>query len=93
MVDENRAEGAIRNVGGKVQDAVGSLTGDTPTQARGKLNQAAGIAQNALGSAADTASEWSGALAETVQDRPLTSLLIAVSVGYVLRMLTHTKHR
>ena len=76
--------------GGKLQDAVGGLTGDTATQARGKANQAAGTAQNAFGSAVDTATEWSGSVADTAKDRPLTALLVALSVGYVLRMLTHT---
>lgn len=90
MVDENRIEGAARNMGGKLQDAVGGLTGDTATQARGKVSQTAGNAQNALRSAADTATEWSGTVADTVKDRPLTALLIALSVGYVLRMLRHT---
>ncbi len=90
MVDENRFEGAARNIGGKMQDAVGGLTGDTSTQARGKANQVAGSAQNALGSAADTASEWTDSTAGFVRDRPLAALLAAVSIGYVLRMLTHT---
>jgi uncharacterized protein YjbJ (UPF0337 family) len=39
MVDENRTEGTLRNVGGKVQDAVGGLTGDSSTQARGKVTK------------------------------------------------------
>ena len=28
MVDENRIEGTARNIGGKIQDAVGAVTGD-----------------------------------------------------------------
>ena len=94
MVDANRAEGAARSMGGKLQDAVGGLTGDSETQARGKANQAAGAAQNAFGSAMDTAEEWGGSLADAIKDRPLTTLLAAISVGFVLRMLTHTpRHR
>ena len=42
MVDENRIEGTARNIGGKIQDAVGAVTGDTATQARGQMNRAAG---------------------------------------------------
>ncbi len=91
MVDENRIEGAAKNLGGKLQDTFGSMTGDSETQARGKANEAAGTAQNAFGSAMDTASEWSGSVGETVKDRPLTALLVAVSVGFVLRLLTHTR--
>lgn len=91
MVDENRIEGAAKNLGGKLQDTVGGITGDSETQVRGQANQVAGTAQNAFGSAMDTASDWSGSVAETAKDRPLTALLVAMSVGFVLRMLTHTR--
>jgi uncharacterized protein YjbJ (UPF0337 family) len=36
-MDENRVEGAARNLGGKVQDAVGAVTGDASTQMRGQM--------------------------------------------------------
>jgi uncharacterized protein YjbJ (UPF0337 family) len=52
-MDDRRFEGAARDLGGKVQDTVGGLTGDSQTQARGKANQAAGQAENAYGKAAD----------------------------------------
>ena len=93
MVDENRVKGTAKNVGGKIQDAVGGLTGDAGTQAKGKLNEAAGTAQDAFGSAMDTAGEWGGTVAEMAKGRPLTALLVAVSVGFVLRLLTHTSRR
>ncbi len=92
-MDENRIKGAARDIGGKVQDTVGGLTGDTETQARGKANEALGTAQNTIGSAIDTAGDWSDSLAETAKERPLLALLAAVSVGYVLRLLTHTRRR
>ena len=92
-MDENRIDGAARNIGGKLQDAVGGLTGDTETQARGKLNEALGTVQNTMGSAADTASDWSESLAETAKERPLLALLAAVSVGYMLRLLTRSSRR
>lgn len=93
MVDENRIEGSVKNLGGKLQDVVGGVTGDAEIQARGKANQAAGSAQNAFGSVMDTASEWSGSIAGMTKDKPLTALLVAVSVGYMLHMLTHTRRR
>ena len=40
MSDENRIEGTLRDVGGKVQDIAGGLTGDSATQARGRVNAA-----------------------------------------------------
>ena len=92
-MDENRIKGAARNVGGKVQDTVGGLTGDTETQARGKANEALGTAQNTMGSANDTAGDWRESLAQTAKERPLLALLAAVSVGYVLRLLTRSSRR
>ena len=93
MVDENRIEGTAKNFGGKLQDAVSGLTGDATTQLKGKVNQAAGSAQDALGSAMDTAEEWSGSVADMAKDKPLTALLVALSLGFVIRMLTHTSRR
>ena len=92
-MDENKIEGAARNIGGKVQDTVGGLTGDTGTQARGKANEALGSAQDAVGSVIDTAGDWAESMAETVKERPLLALLAAVSVGYMLRLLSHSSRR
>ncbi len=92
-MDENRIKGTARNLGGKLQDKVGEATGDSETQARGKANEAAGTVQDAFGSALDTAGDWTSNLAETATERPLLALLAAVSVGYMLRLLTHARRR
>jgi uncharacterized protein YjbJ (UPF0337 family) len=52
-MDENRIKGAVRNVEGKVEEAVGGLTGDTRTKLEGKLDQGAGKVQGAFGKAID----------------------------------------
>jgi uncharacterized protein YjbJ (UPF0337 family) len=65
------------NVGGKMQDAVGGLKGDTSTQVRGKLNQAAGSAQNVYGQVADE-------VKDSATDQPVVALVAAVSVGVIL---------
>ncbi len=92
-MDEDRIKGAAGNIGGKVKDAVGSLTGDPKTQAEGKLDQAAGQAQNAYGGAKDAvrdnASALSAELDSFMAERPMASLLMAVGVGYVLARLMH----
>ena len=90
MGAENRIEGTLRDVGGKVQDVAGGLTGDSATQARGKINQAAGSAQDTFGSALDAARDWGGSLATLTKDKPLVALLIAASAGFMLRALTHS---
>ena len=43
----DRIEGTAREFGGRVQEAVGNVAGDSETQARGLYNQAAGQAQQA----------------------------------------------
>ena len=81
-MDENQFEGTARDVGGKFQDALGGLTGDTATQAEGKWNQAAGKAQKTFGDAAEE-------IRETVKNTPLTALaivgIIGLSLGFLAR--------
>ncbi len=79
-MDENEFEGMARNLGGKVQDAVGGLTGDASTQAKGKLNQAAGKAQQTFGAAADE-------IRDNVVDKPLTALAVAAGLFFALGFL------
>ena len=80
MVDENRPEGFARNIGGKVQDAVGGLTGDTATEARGKVNQAAGEAQNMYGQVVDEVRDFTS-------DQPFGALVAAMGLGIVVGFL------
>lgn len=93
MVNENRAEGTARSFGGKVQEGVGQMVGSAGMQARGEGEQAARQAQDMFGSALDTAEQWIGSITETTKNRPLAALLAAVSVGYMIRMLTHSRRR
>ncbi len=76
-MDENRVEGAARDFAGKVQDTVGGMMGDATTQARGKVNQAAGQAQKAYGSTVD-------GLKDFAVETPITAMLSALGVGIVL---------
>ena len=92
-MDEDRIKGAATNIGGKVKDAVGGLTGDTKTQAEGKLDQATGQLQNTVGSAKyavrEGASTAGAKLDSFMSEKPMASLLIAVGAGYVLARLMH----
>ncbi|MDD2877666.1 MAG: CsbD family protein [Acidiphilium sp.] len=63
-MDENEIEGAAKDIGGKIKDGIGGLTGDEALQAEGKADQVAGTAQKlygaakeSIGAAADAASE------------------------------------
>jgi uncharacterized protein YjbJ (UPF0337 family) len=54
MVDENRVEGSAKNIGGKIKEGFGKLTGDSKTQAEGKMDQTEGKVQNTVGGIKDT---------------------------------------
>ena len=82
-MDENRIEGAARESIGRAQDAFGAAIGDVPTQLRGKLNEAAGAAQNLYGRAADQArhtNDW-------VSDNPWPAAGVAAAIGLVIGLL------
>jgi uncharacterized protein YjbJ (UPF0337 family) len=63
-MSENQMEGTARNVGGKIESAVGNLTGDTKNQAQGKVDQIAGQAQKAYGNAKDAVSDAADKVSE-----------------------------
>ncbi len=117
MVDENRFSGTARTIGGKIEGAVGDMTGDSKMQADGMVDKVAGKAQKAYGQAADTVRDTAGQLsgrakdyadqasdygsqlmdqveeygdmlAEQVDARPITSVLVALGVGFLLAMVT-----
>jgi uncharacterized protein YjbJ (UPF0337 family) len=73
----DRVEGTAREFGGRVQETVGNVTGDSKTQAQGLYNQAAGQAQQAAGQFSDV-----------VKSQPIVASLIALAIGYVLGRLT-----
>lgn len=77
---DDRIEGAVRKGVGRVQDAVGGLTGDGSTQARGKANEAAGSAQNAFGKVV-------GQAEDLARDQPLVAVGAAFAVGVVVGLL------
>lgn len=73
----DRVEGTAREFGGRVQETVGNVTGDSKTQAQGLYNQAAGQAQQAAGQFSDV-----------IKAQPIVASLIALAIGYVLGRLT-----
>ena len=73
----DRVEGTAREFGGRLQEGVGNLTGDSKTQAEGLYNQASGQAQQAAAQFSDV-----------VKAQPVVASLIALAIGYVLGRLT-----
>jgi uncharacterized protein YjbJ (UPF0337 family) len=86
MVDD-RIEGAAKTGFGRVQDAFGGLTGDAGTQARGKLNQAAGAVQDATGKARESAEDLYGEVESYVREQPLAALAVTLAVGLAFGFL------
>ena len=54
MADHDRIEGAAKNIGGKIKEGVGKVTGDTKLQAEGKADQVEGKVQNTVGGVKDS---------------------------------------
>jgi len=73
----DRVEGTARELGGRLEETVGKVTGDQKTQAEGLYDQAAGQAQQAAAQFSDV-----------IKAQPVVATLIAVAIGYVLGRLT-----
>ena len=84
---DDRIEGAVRKGVGRVQDAVGGLTGDGRTQADGKLNQAAGSVQDLVGQARDRASDLYGEVESYAKEQPLAALAVTLGLGVVIGLV------
>jgi uncharacterized protein YjbJ (UPF0337 family) len=87
-MDENRFEGSARNLGGKIEEGVGRVAGDTKSTVDGLFNQAAGTAQNLYGQAADVVREnarpveaW---LRNHIETQPYTTVVAALGIGWLL---------
>jgi uncharacterized protein YjbJ (UPF0337 family) len=59
-MDENRVSGTAKNIGGKLEEGYGRVTGDTNTEAAGVAKQVRGAAQDMYGQARDVASDAAG---------------------------------
>jgi uncharacterized protein YjbJ (UPF0337 family) len=94
-MNEDRVIGSARNLGGKVQEGYGRVTGDTQSQAEGLKNQAVGAAQDLYGQAKDTAAEAAqvvrrGAMdaedfvRRVIEQRPYTTAFAALCIGWLI---------
>ena len=53
-MDNDRTEGSLKNIKGKIKEGIGNLTGDYKTKTEGKMDQAEGKVQNTVGGIKDT---------------------------------------
>ena len=88
-MSEDRIEGGLKKAGGKVEDAWGGLTGDTGRQAKGKMDQASGSAQDVVGQVKDRAGEILGEVEAYAKGEPLQAIGVALAVGVVVGFLLH----
>lgn len=81
---EDQVEGTAKEYMGKAQDAAGDMLGDSNTQIKGKMNEAAGKLQSAYGDVADQAGDIAAELGDRIKSQPLVAVLIAGGLGYLL---------
>ncbi|MEH2472278.1 uncharacterized protein YjbJ (UPF0337 family) [Nitrobacteraceae bacterium AZCC 2161] len=67
-MDKDRFAGAAKDAAGKVESAVGDLTGDTETKASGRAREASGTVQNLYGQAKDAVRDASDAATSYAKD-------------------------
>ena len=67
-MDKDRISGSAKDFVGKVEGAVGGLTGDARTQAEGRAREAAGTVQNLYGQAKDAARDATDAAVNYAKD-------------------------
>jgi uncharacterized protein YjbJ (UPF0337 family) len=86
-MDEDRIDGAVRNAAGHAKDAAGGLTGDASLQAEGKVDEALGNLQQRYGQAASVARDTAGDVRTIVRGQPMTALLVAGGIGFLIGLL------
>jgi uncharacterized protein YjbJ (UPF0337 family) len=52
-LDKDRVEGAAKNIGGKIKEAAGKVTGDEKLKREGQADQVVGKVQNTVGGIKD----------------------------------------
>lgn len=67
-MDKDRIVGAAKELGGRVEGAVGDMASDSKTQASGAAREAAGTVQNLYGQAKDAARDAGAAAASYAKD-------------------------
>jgi uncharacterized protein YjbJ (UPF0337 family) len=97
-MNEDRVYGTAKNLGGKAEEGLGRVMGDTKTELSGKARQVEGQLQDMYGQAADTAAQAARAVRETASDaedfirttieqRPYTTAAVALGIGFLIGRL------
>ena len=99
-MDENRTSGIAKNLGGKVEEGFGRVTGDAKTKSQGQMKQAEGSIQDLYGQAADAAQDTIDAVRKMpaslddtirhyIEKNPYTTAAIALGLGWLIGRSHH----
>jgi uncharacterized protein YjbJ (UPF0337 family) len=99
-MNEDRITGAAKNIGGKVEEGLGRAADDVKSQLQGKAKQVEGQIEEVYGQAKETAtnateavragaSEAEDFLRTTIEQRPYTTAVVALGIGYLIGRLAH----
>ena len=94
-MDENRTGGTAKNLGGKVEEGFGRVTGDAKTKAQGQMKQAEGSIQDLYGQAVDATEDTIDAVRKMpaylddtirhyIENKPYTTAAIALGLGWLI---------
>jgi uncharacterized protein YjbJ (UPF0337 family) len=83
-MNEDTIEGKARDFVGEAKETVGRMTGDRETEVEGKFDQARGKIQENYGAVRDGAAEVIDNAIDTVREYPVSSILIAAAVGWLI---------
>ncbi|MEO8927559.1 MAG: CsbD family protein [Caulobacteraceae bacterium] len=92
-MDQNRIDGALKEGVGRARDAYGGAVGDLGVQARGKVDEVSGAAQNLYGQALDQARDIAGRAGDMVADRPYAALGVAAIAGLAIGLMLRAGDR
>ncbi len=86
---DDRIEGGMRKEFGRLQEAMGRANGDIGLQARGRLREATGAAQEMAGHVRETANDLFEEFETYAEEKPLllgaAILGIGIAIGLVMR--------
>jgi len=83
-MDEDRVTGTAKNVGGKIEEGIGRMTGNAQAQLKGQARQVTRAAEDLYGQAKDAAASFTDVVQRTIEQQPHTAVAIAVAAGWLL---------
>jgi uncharacterized protein YjbJ (UPF0337 family) len=100
LMTDDRMAGTWRNAPGTAQEGFGKTTGETRSETKGVMDQAAVAVQDAYGKTMDAASEGAQIVKEAaiqghdtvrrlVENNPYSAIAIALGIGLIIGYAAH----